>query len=74
MNRMYILKLPLKFIGLWVLNIALLLALTCSTGLREIMMNFQIKNTAYLYLGIGALLALLEQELWDKLQGNEETE
>ena len=74
MNRMYIPKLPLKFIGLWVLNIALLLALTCSTGLREIMMNFQIKNTAYLYLGIGALLALLEQELWDKLQGNEETE
>lgn len=71
---MYIPKLPLKFIGLWVLNIALLLALTCSTGLREIMMNFQIKNTAYLYLGIGALLALLEQELWDKLQGNEETE
>ena len=74
MNRMYIPKLPLKFIGLWVLNIALLLALTYGTGLREIMMNFQIKNTAYLYLGIGALMVLLEQELWDRLQGNEETE
>ena len=71
---MYIPKLPLKFIGLWVLNIALLLALTCSTGLREIMMNFQINNTAYLYLGIGALLALLEQELWDRLKQNRSPE
>jgi hypothetical protein len=71
---MYILKLPLKFIGLWVLNIALLLALTYGTGLREIMMNFQIKNTAYLYLGIGALLALLEQELWDRLKQNRSPE
>jgi hypothetical protein len=71
---MYIPKLPLKFIGLWVLNIALLLVLTYGTGLREIMMNFQIKNTAYLYLGIGALLALLEQQLWDKLKHNHTSE
>jgi hypothetical protein len=71
---MYIPKLPLKFIGLWVLNIALLLVLTYGTGLLESMVNLQIRNIAYLYLGIGALLALLEQELWDKLQGNEETE
>ena len=74
MNRMYIPKLPLKFIGLWMLNIALLLALSCGTNLREIMMHIQIKNAAFLYLGIGALMALLEQELWDKLQGNDETE
>ena len=70
MNRMYIPKLPLKFIGLWVLNIALLLALTYGTGLREILMHIQIKNAACLYLGLGALLALLEQELWDRLKEN----
>jgi hypothetical protein len=38
------------------------------------MMHIQIKNAAYLYLGIGALMALLEQEFWDKLKGNQETE
>ena len=31
-------------------------------------------RTAYLYLGIGALLALLEQELWDKLKHNHTSE
>ena len=71
MNHMYIPKLPLKFIGLWVLNIVLLLVLTCCTGLKDLLQNIRISNTAYLYLGAGALLALLEQELWDKLRGNE---
>ena len=71
---MYIPKLPLKFIGLWVLNIALLLVLTYGTGLLETMVNLQIRNIAYLYLGIGALMALLEQELWDRLKQNRSPE
>ena len=71
---MYIPKLPLKFIGLWVLNISLLLTLAYGTDLREILMNMQIKNAACLYLGIGALLALLEQELWDRLKQNRSPE
>lgn len=63
-------RLPLKFIGLWVVNIALLFVLTFATCLGEIMMHIQMKNLTYLYLGVGAVLALLEQELWDKLKGN----
>lgn len=63
-------RLPLKFIGLWVLNIALLLVVTYTTGLKELLQHIRISNAAYLYLGAGALLALLEQELWDKLKGN----
>jgi len=68
-NAMYHPKLPLKFILLWAINIALLMALSFATGLQETLMRIQIKNLAYLYLGVGALLALLEQELWDKLKG-----
>lgn len=63
-------RLPLKFIGLWVLNTVLLLVLTYGTGLREILPNIPLRNAAAVYLGVGALLALLEQELWDKLKGN----
>ena len=63
-------RLPLKFIGLWVVNIALLFMLTFATSLGEILINIQMKNLTYLYLGVGAVLALLEQELWDKLKGN----
>lgn len=70
MNTMYPYRLPLKFIGLWILNIILLLAMTYGTGLREILPNIPIRNNAAVYLGVGALLALLEQELWDKLRGN----
>ena len=66
----YFPKLPLKFILLWIINIALLLTLSFATGLQETLIRIQIKNLAYLYLGAGALLALLEQELWDKLRGN----
>lgn len=63
-------RLPLKFIGLWVVNIALLFMLTFATGLGKILINIQMKNLTYLYLGVGAVLTLLEQELWDKLKGN----
>lgn len=67
-------KLPLKFILLWIVNIALLLILSFATGLLETLVRIQIKNLAYLYLAVGAILAALEQALADKLQGNEETE
>lgn len=72
MNTVYPYKLPLKFIGLWVINIALLLVVAHTTGLQDFLVRIQIRNLTYLYLGSGAALALLEQELWDKLKGNEE--
>ena len=71
MNIMYHPKLPLKFILLWVINIALVLGICYATGLQDLLIQIRIKNLAYLYLGLGALLALLEQELWNRLRGNE---
>lgn len=68
---MYHPKLPLKFILLWVINIAFLLIISFATGLQEALKGIQIKNLAYLYLGLGAVLALLEQELWNRLLGKE---
>lgn len=68
---MYHPRLPLKFILLWVINIALLLGICFTTGLQDLLISIQIKNLAYLYLGLGAILALLEQELWNRLRGNE---
>lgn len=70
MNTMYPYRLPLKFIGLWVLNIALLLVIAYTTDLQDFLVRIQIRNQVYLYLGAGAALALLEQEVWDKLRGN----
>lgn len=67
-------KLPLKFILLWIVNIALLLAISFATGLQEILIRVQIRNLAYLYLAAGGILAGLEQALVDKLQGNEDTD
>lgn len=71
MKTMYHPKLPLKFILLWVINIALVLGICYATGLQDLLIQIRIKNLAYLYLGLGALLALLEQELWNRLRGNE---
>jgi len=68
---MYHPKLPLKFILLWVINIALVLGIFFATGLQELLIRIQIRNLAYLYLGLGAVLALLEQELWNRLRGKE---
>lgn len=67
---MYVPKLPLKFIGLWVLNIVLLLAIYFGTRLRDVLATVRINNLANVILGLGALLALLEQGLWDRLHGN----
>ena len=71
MKNMYHPRLPLKFILLWVINIALLLGISFASGLQNLLIRIQIRNIAYLYLGLGALLALLEQALWDKIRGNE---
>lgn len=70
MKQMHPYRLPLKFILLWIVNIALLLLISFSTGLYTRMMQMRIQNMAYLYLGLGAVLALLEQELWDRLKKN----
>ena len=64
-------KLPLKFILLWVINLALLITLTLTTGFWDKIQFLQIRNTATLYLVVGFLLAGLEQALWDKLRGND---
>lgn len=67
-------RLPLKFVLLWIFNIALLLLISFTTGLHTRMIQIKIKNMAYLYLGLGAFLALLEQELWDRLKNNRSSE
>ena len=71
MKNMYHPRLPLKFILLWVINIALLLGISFASGLQNLLIRIQIRNIAYLYLGLGAVLALLEQALWDKIRGKE---
>jgi len=64
-------KLPLRFIGLWVLNLAVLLALGFGLGINEFLIQtLRIRNLTYLYLGLGFLLAGLEDLLIDKLKGN----
>lgn len=63
-------KLPLKFILLWIVNIAVLLTITFATGILETLVKTNIKNLAYLYLFVGAIMAGLEQALWDKLREN----
>ena len=67
-------RLPLKFILLWIVNIALLLLISFGTGLHSWLIRFRVKNLAYLYLGLGAFLALVEQELWDKWKKNRSPE
>ena len=64
-------KLPLRFIGLWVLNLAVFLALGFGLGINEFLIQtLRIRNLTYLYLGLGFLLAGLEDLLIDKLKGN----
>lgn len=63
-------KLPLKFILLWITNIAILLTVTFTTGFHEVLLKTNIKNLAYLFLFVGAVMAGLEQALWDKLSEN----
>lgn len=67
-------RLPLKFILLWIVNLALLLLISFVTGLYRWLVRFRVKNLTYLYLGMGALLALVEQELWDKWKKNRSPE
>ncbi len=64
-------RLPLKFIGLWVVNLVILLAIGIGLGLNEVLSAYfhNIQNLAYLYLFVSAILSLLEQELWDKIRG-----
>ena len=54
MKIMYHPKLPLKFILLWAINIALVLGICYATGLQDLLIRIQIRNLAYLYLGLAA--------------------
>lgn len=62
-------KLPLKFILLWIANLAVLVAISLLTGFHETLLHLQMRNVTYLYLLVGGILAGLEQALWDKLRG-----
>ena len=64
-------KLPTRFLLLWILNLVLLLAVTFATGFHTTLLewNGNIRNAAYLYAAVGAVLALLEEWLMDKLRG-----
>lgn len=62
-------KFPLKFILLWIGTLAVMLILSFVTGFHKALLNISIRNLAYLYLAAGAVLAALEQVLWDKLKG-----
>ena len=64
-------KFPLKFILLWVINLALLLALTLSTGLLDKLSNLRLTDWTWIFLVAGFLLAGAEQALWDKLRDND---
>ena len=64
-------KLPLKFILLWLLNLALLLTLSLTTGLHEKLYMISLRDWTWIYLLTTFLLAGLEQALWDKLHGND---
>lgn len=62
-------KLPLKFILLWILNLAVLLTISLTTGLHDSLLRLSIRDLPWVYLAVGAVLAALEQALIDKLRG-----
>lgn len=67
-------KLPLKFIGLWVLNLAVLLALGFGLGINDFLIYTLhmsvVRDLSWQYLTLAAILASLEEWLIDKLKGN----
>lgn len=67
---MYPYRLPIKFILLWIANLAVLLILSLTTGFHDILADFIRGQVAWVYLAVGAVLAALEEALWDKLKGN----
>lgn len=64
-------RLPLKFTLLWIANLALILTITLTTGFHHTLLRIiRIQGIVWIYLFAGAVLAGLEQALWDKLRGN----
>lgn len=63
-------RLPLKFILLWILNLTVLLVLTFTTGLKDVIFRLPMKDLTWIYLLAGGILAALEQALLDKLKEN----
>lgn len=63
-------KLPLKFILLWIINLAVILTVVLTTGVHQwLLHNLRLTDLTFIYLAVGAVLAALEQALFDKLRG-----
>lgn len=68
-------RLPLRFIGLWIANLAVLLAVSFALGIPEYLLDalrISIRNLASLYLALGGILAAVEEWLIDKRKENSE--
>ena len=63
-------RLPLKFILLWIVNLILLVTISLTTGFHDILTTIIRGQVHWIYLAAGAILAGLEEALWDKLRGN----
>jgi len=63
-------KLPLKFILLWIVNLAILVTVSLTTGFDEILSRVIQGQVYWIYLAVGGAMAALEEALWDKLKGN----
>lgn len=63
-------RLPLKFILLWVVNLAVLVTVSLTTGFDEVLNRVIQGQTYWIYLAVGGAMAGLEEALWDKLKGN----
>ena len=63
-------RLPLKFILLWVVNLAVLLILSFTTDLGDVIFRLPVRDLTWIYLLAGGILAGLEQALLDKLKEN----
>jgi len=62
-------KLPIKFILLWIANLAVLLTISLMTGFHAILAGIIRGQVHWIYLAVGGILAGLEEALWDKLKG-----
>lgn len=71
---MHLQKLPLRFIGLWILNLIILLALGIRFGVNTYLLQtnpmFNTKALSTIYLVLGGILAGVEDWLIDKRKNN----
>ena len=71
---MHLQKLPLRFIGLWILNLIILLALGIRFGVNTYLLQtipmINTKALSTIYLVLGGILAGVEDWLIDKRKNN----